>query len=451
MGKQMDDEIIQLKEQINTKNSQIEQRNVEIDKLNKQLDVIKESDNKNKGALEELRLREEDERTKRQELETEFQKLGNEFDMLMAYSNEQAQVIDAADFGPSVVDSQKLEAVKRQRSLFQGGRGGSRSIVQSMGGYSEFADHMKSLSTMSESLRNKALFQQDSVSESSFYSTDIGSVASNFSRISFQRYHTHDASREFFFLTSLCVKLSLANKYGVSPDIAPNNDALWKQALSADIRFHEYYDFLYSELTNLYEHKFKTQQNIIKNVVITDVHKIRNKQEQQSKIKQLENVYNNQSYLYNQYEAYTQGSQSTQNKLNTWEDRTYFNPNDDFFGGNIKVTTRANRDMKLQSRRSSSSSKRSSKRRSSHRQHSSRKSKRKQSERHKHRHSAKYEEKEPGNDQDDHPLNQDDLLQKKRNSEKLSDPPSSNGKKRSFMHLTKKSLEALDSSKNSAL
>ena len=306
---------------------------------------------------------------------------------------------------------------------------------------------MKHLSTMSDTLRKQALFQSDmkdddSISHSSFYSTDIGSIASNFTRYSFQRYHTHDASREFFFLLSLCVKLSLANKYGVSPDIAPNNDALWKQALSNDIRFHEYYDFLYNELTNLYEYKYKTQQGTIKNVVITDVLKIRSKQEQQSKIKQLENVYNNNSYLYNQYEHYTRGSEATQNKLNTIKDRTYFNPNEDFFGGKVKITTRANRDMKAQSRRSSTSSKRSSRRRSSHRHQ----------RRNRRRQSPRYEEKdkEPGNDHDDHPLNQDDL-QKKRNSEKLSDPPpsSSNGKKR--MHLTKKSLEALDPSRNSSL
>merc|ERR1711933_49696 len=127
------------------------------------------------------------------------------------------------------------------------------------------------------------------------------------------------------------------------------------------------------------------------------------------------------------------GSQSTQSKLNTTKDRTYFNPNDDFFGGNIKVTTRANRNLKLESRRSSQSSKRSSKRRSSRRHSSKHKLKRKHSERQKHRHSAKYEmDKEPGNDES-HPLNEDDL-QKKRDSEKLSDPPS-NKKKRSFMHL----------------
>ena len=100
-NKQMEDEIVSLKEDINSKDEQIEQRNVEIDKLRKNLDVVKASDNKNKGALAELRLREEDERNKRQELETEYQKLGNEFDMLMAYSNEQAQVIDAAEFAPT--------------------------------------------------------------------------------------------------------------------------------------------------------------------------------------------------------------------------------------------------------------------------------------------------------------------------------------------------------------
>merc|ERR1712176_483360 len=194
---------------------------------------------------------------------------------------------------------------------------------------------------------------------------------------------------------------------------------------------------------------------------ITDVSKIRSKQEQQSKLKQLENVYNNSSYLYNQYEHYTKGNDSTQNKLNVLKDRTYLNPNDDFFGGKIKVTTRADRQMKLERHRSqsSASSKKSRKRGSSraHRRQSSKydKSKRKRSERHKQRHSPRYEEKEselkePGNDHDDHPLNYDQE-QKKRNSQKLSDspPPNSNGQKRSFMHLTKKSLQALD--KNSSL
>merc|ERR1712154_101701 len=88
-------------------------------------------------------------------------------------------------------------------------------------------------------------------------------------------------------------------------------------------------------------------------------------------------------------------------------------------------------------------------RRSSHRHRggSKHKLKRKNSERHKHRSALspkiyEKEEKEPGNDHDDHPLND---LQKKRDSEKLSDLPKDDvdGKKRSFMHLTKKSLEAL--------
>eukprot|EP01084_Bolivina_argentea_P319648 554434_1 len=466
-NKDMEDEIKLLKDKVTMKDSQIETRNIEIDQLREKLVNIKEKYDKNIGAVEELRQRADDEQRQRVELEQEMQKLGNEFDMLMAYSNEQAQVLDMAEFAPTGVDPQKFEAVKNKSKLFVNPRGGSRSIVQSMGGFSEFADHMRTISNMSDALRSgAAMFASDmkmadsasTVSEYSYAtSTDIGSIASNFTRFSFKRYHTHDASREFFFLLCLCVKLSLAHKYGVSPDVAPSNEQLWKQALSNNIKFHEYYDFLYNELANQYEYKYKTGQGRIQNVVITDLSKIRAKKEEQAKLKQLENKYNNQSYLYNQYENYTKGVQATSNQLTTMKDRTYFNPNDDIFGGNIKITTRSNRDLKLQNHRSSQSSKRSSKikhKRKSKSGHG-RKSHRHRASSHRsssHRKSHK-QDKEPGNDHDDHPLNDD--LGKRRDSEKLSNPPSNdnlndNNKKRGF-HLTQKSLEVLDPNKNSSL
>merc|ERR1712129_467651 len=131
-------------------------------------------------------------------------------------------------------------------------------------------------------------------------------------------------------------------------------------------------------------------------------------------------------------------------KLNVLKDRTYLNPNDDFFGGKIKVTTRADRQMKLERQRSrnSSTSSKKSKRRSSrvHRRQSSK------SDRNKRMRSPKiYEEekeevlREPGNDHDDHPLNYD-LDQKRRHSQKLSESASPKG----YIHLNKKSLAALD-------
>lgn len=137
--------------------------------------------------------------------------------MLMAYSNEQAQVLDMAEFAPTGVDPQKFEAVKNKKSLFVNPHGGSRSIVQSMGGLSEFADHMRTLSNVTDALQSGAMrfandmkddISDDTQTEVSYAtSTDIGSIASNFTRYSFQRYHTHDASREFFFLLRYLVHI----------------------------------------------------------------------------------------------------------------------------------------------------------------------------------------------------------------------------------------------------
>eukprot|EP01083_Nonionella_stella_P024401 67379_1 len=451
-NKTQEDEIVMLREQSKTQQRQIEGRNVEIDRLRSELETIKEKYNVNKGAVDELRSRADDEQRQRVELQSEYQKLLNEYDMLMAYSNEQAQVLDMAEFVPTGIDPEKFEMVKNKRSLFvanQRGGAGGRSIVQSMGGFSEFADHMRTVSNMSQALQSGAAMfahqdMKDDRTESEYSyatSTDLGSIASNWTRYSFQRYHTHDASREFFFLLSLCVKLSLAHKYGISPDCAPNNDNLWKQAIANNIKFHEYYDFLSNELTNLYEYKYKTQQGRIQNVVITDRTRIRNKQEKQQKLKTLEAQHNENGFLLNQYQNYTQGSDSTHNQLQTIKDRTVFNPNDDFFGGHIRITTRSNRNLKLQNHRSSRSN-RSNKSGAAKRHSHKRKSQK--SKRHSHRHSHRQIQKEPGNDKD-HPLNNDDSL--KRDSEKLlqqQNKPSSN-------HLTQKSLEVLDPSKNPSL
>eukprot|EP00483_Globobulimina_turgida_P012418 UN12441 len=157
--------------------------------------------------------------------------------------------------------------------------------------------------------------------------------------------------------------------------------------------------------------------------------------------------------------------------MNTIRDRTYFSQNDDIFGGNIKITTRSDRELKLQNHRSSQSSKRSSKhRKRKSKKRDSKRSSQRSSHRSSHRSSRSKKDKEPGNDQDDHPLNGDPG--KKRDSEKLSNPPLdskkliqltekslkvldsaenlADSKKRAF-HLTQKSLEALDPSKNPSL
>jgi len=446
-NKSMEDEIQELKEKNATQTQQIEHRNVEIDKLREELERVKASANQQKGALEELRLTHEEEQRKRIELEQEYQRLGNEYDMLMAYSNEQAQVLEMAEFVPTGIDPQKFEAVKNKKIQFTGqNRGASRSFVQSMGGLSDVLGHMKTLSNMSDALRSGAMAwgkedehksdesaaETESVAASTQHSDfDIASIASNFTRFSFAAYHTHDASREFFFLLSLCVKLSLAAKYAVSPDVAPNNENLWKQALANDVKFHEYYDFLYAELSNLYEYKLNTQQNKIRNVVITEQRQIRQMRQQHESIKQLEQNLHSQSYVYNQLEHLTKGPQSVQHRLNTMRDRTHFSPNDHLFGGNIKITTRANRQQHLQSHRSSQSSKRSSR---SHRKR-------------KPRSLLKQKDKdvEPGNDKH-HPLNDDD---KRRGSQKLSQPPPDpDDHKPKSAHLTQKSLELLDPDRN---
>jgi len=450
-SKTMEDDLKEVRDKNSTQQTHIEQLNAEVSRLREECDKLSKARTLSAQALEELHARTEEEQRRALEVQQEYQRLGNEYDMLLAYSNEQAQVLEMAEFAPTGVDPSKFEAVKNKKLQFQGGRDSTRSFVRSMGGLSDVLGHIKTLSNVSDALRSGAmkfggddLKQDDDTdiqSQSSYAtSTDIGSIASHFTRFSFQAYHTHDASKEFFFLLSLCVKLSLANKYGVSPDVAPSHEQLWKQALANNIKFHEYYEFLHNELTSLYEYKFKMQQAPLQNVVITERRHIQQMQDKRNAVKALQQNYANQSFLYNQYDNVTKGDESVQHRLHTIKDRTYFSPNDHLFGGNVKVTTRSNRAQHLQSHRSSLSSK-SKKRHSKKHRHSHQQ----QQQQHKKHRSSVHEE--PGNDTH-HPLNDDD---KQRNSQKLSHNASQDHDQKESFHLTQKSLESLDPAKNHEL
>jgi len=460
------DEIERLKEENASKQEMLETNNMEISSLQERLDQLSAEHHKSTGALQETRLRADEEQRQRLETESKLRELENQYDMLCAYSNEQAQVLEQAQMVPAGVDPQQFEAVKTKRALFRPSNAGNkRSIVRSLGGMDEFAEHMRTLSNVSGALRSGRLnFQYDekddytdTASNYSSASTDFGSVASHFTRYSFRPYHVHDAPREFFFLLALCVKLSLAHKYGISPDVAPSNDSLWSMALQQNIKFHEYPSFLQNELTNLYEYKFKARQGTIHNVVITDLTKIRQKKEHNDKVKDLKRKMETQSYLYSQYENYTKGSGSVENHLRAIKDRTYFSPNDDLFGGHTKVTTRAHRNQRMQSKRSRDSIKSTSSNRS-HRVHRDRDRHRNSSSHHKHKKRAhKSGSREPGNRKDaqNHPLNANpDRDVKRRNSGKLSSKPitpnggSSTSKQRQRRHLTQESLDHLDPIKN---
>jgi len=460
------DEIERLKEENASKQEMLETNNMEISSLQERLDKLREQHDRSAGALQETRLRAEEEQRQRLEAESKLRELENQYDMLYAYSNEQAQVLEQAQMVPAGVDPQQFEAVKTKKALFRHSNAGNkRSIVRSLGGMDEFAEHMRTLSNVSGLLRSGRIAYQyddekdltDTASHYSSASTDFGSVASHFTRYSFRPYHVHDAPREFFFLLALCVKLSLAHKYGISPDVAPNNDSLWSMALQQNIKFHEYPSFLQNELTNLYEYKFKARQGTIHNVVITDLTKIRQKKEHNDKVKDLERKMENQSYLYSQYENYTKGSGSVENHLRAIKDRTYFSPNDDLFGGHTKVTTRAHRNQRMQSKRSRDSIKSTSSNRS-HRVHRDRHRNSSSHHHHKHKKRAhKSGSREPGNRKDaqNHPLNASaDRDVKRRNSGKLSSKPmtpnggSSSNKQRQRRHLTQESLDHLDPIKN---
>merc|ERR1719295_150483 len=178
---------------------------------------------------------------------------------------------------------------------------------------SEFVEHMRNLSSVSEVWRAQGKYQDDAKDNdtASSFSDDV-SVASNFTRWSFRRYHTHDATREFFFLLALCVKLSLAHKYGVSPDVAPGNDELWKQALAANVAFHEYPEFLRNEVSNLYEFKRKQSQTnaVIRNVVITDKSKIMARHQQTKRLERLQRDVAAQGVVQRVYESFVGGDES---------------------------------------------------------------------------------------------------------------------------------------------
>jgi len=67
------------------------------------------------------------------------------------------------------------------------------------------------------------------------------------------------------------VKLNLADKYGISPEVAPENHVLWKQVLTNGILFHQYYEYIFNELTNVYEHKYRTNQGVIKKKLLSPI------------------------------------------------------------------------------------------------------------------------------------------------------------------------------------
>merc|ERR1719499_2804825 len=62
----------------------------------------------------------------------------------------------------------------------------------------------------------------------------------------------HDGMREFFFLQAFCVKIKLSRLFGVTPDLTPPTNVLWKKAHSQKVMFHDYYDFLVEQLGDVY-------------------------------------------------------------------------------------------------------------------------------------------------------------------------------------------------------
>jgi len=455
--KELEDEIAAVREENATRQQQVEQSNAEMSRLRDLLDKAKAEANRNAGALNEAKARASEEERRRLEAEQELGDLGNAYDMLQAFSNEQSAILEQAEV-PSGVDPAALAAVKQKKSILASKPVGPiAGRNRSFGGMSEFVEHMRNLSTVSDVWRNQGKYAEskeddvEAAETASSFSDDV-SIASNFTRWSFRRYHTHDATREFFFLLALCVKLSLAHKYGVSPDVAPGNDQLWKQALAADVAFHEYPEFLRMELSNLYEFKRGQYKGLIRNVVITDKSKIAAQEEQRKRMERLEKDVAAQGVVQRMYESYALGDKSAQGRLQAAQgkrDRTYFSPNDDLFGGHTKVTTRANRELKIRQRNSSRGSQRSQRSQRSGR--SSKRSSRKVKEKAKRRRSREKEEsrREPGNSRDAqiHPLNDDGVG--RRDSEKLDGGgDAERGSKKRGYHLTQKSLEVLDPNKN---
>lgn len=62
-----------------------------------------------------------------------------------------------------------------------------------------------------------------------------------------------DAKKEFFFLTCLAVKLSLAEKCSLPPNLNLSNPVLWERCCSQQIGFHKFHDFILAQLQPLFD------------------------------------------------------------------------------------------------------------------------------------------------------------------------------------------------------
>ena len=130
----------------------------------------------------------------------------------------------------------------------------------------------------------------------------------------------------------MCVKLNLANKYGISPDVCPDNNYLWKQALNHNILFHEFYEYVTNELTNIFEHKVKSKQGKLTKIVVTDLNKINTMKQQRDK---LANYHKRKK----KYPLDRPLSKRSYNNILEAADRTTFTTND-LFGGKVKIVDR---------------------------------------------------------------------------------------------------------------
>ena len=111
---------------------------------------------------------------------------------------------------------EQFEQIRSKRSLLI--QSGQRSVAGSLGGLQEFYSHLGKLSNVSEILARKNSLKaeelkydsaEESVSSISTRTSDVTSIVSNETRYSFLPYHTHDALKEFFYLTALCVKVCI--------------------------------------------------------------------------------------------------------------------------------------------------------------------------------------------------------------------------------------------------
>merc|ERR1719499_2259140 len=62
----------------------------------------------------------------------------------------------------------------------------------------------------------------------------------------------HDGMREFFFLQAFCVKMKLSRLFGVTPDLTPPTDVLWKRAHQQKVVFHDYHDWLTEKVSEVF-------------------------------------------------------------------------------------------------------------------------------------------------------------------------------------------------------